>query len=671
MITRLVLVVSLVIASSLSLEAQNEGSTARPDSVEVTPIRLGIAAGLSANTHSAGFVRLPGTPNCCPEFESGWGVGPYVSILGELPLSQTLLLGFRAGYQQHDARLSREEPIAIEGETGPVPTSIEHSIEGSLASVGAEVRAQLHLSRAFLLSLGARVGSMIRSDFSQIERLDESITVGTFENGRRTRNEFEGEIPGAARATAALLFGAGYDIPLSRSGYLRATPEITFGLALTSVNDSVVWMPHALQLGVAITYDFARYRRDTPEVLPEPRLAADVRIELPGDSSSPGTIRATEVVDIRHSPIIPAVYFDSAGVSIPTRYRSLNAQSADTYTTHGFEAFDFDAQHRDVLNVIGARMRQHPHATLTLVPSVSADEPRAVAEARVDAVRQYLSSVWGVEDSRMASDAAGDPMRKASEKFPDGKVENRHVGIRASQTEILAPVPSQRMRWRFHPERVSVVPSIVADAGVDRAELEIALAGRSLKRFAYGTAEWSGSAAFDWTIETRELDTASLPARMTARLEVIDSTGRRVAVTADSALAVVSSRTVNRGRFEVLGRRKRITYQLVALPLGSPELDPPNKVLMEELAAQVRPGATITIRGYSDRLGNPEYNRTLSQRRAEIAKNTLLSLLSPEIAATITIDAQGFGVDTSRFDNDLPEGRVLTRGASVVLEQDE
>jgi outer membrane protein OmpA-like peptidoglycan-associated protein len=645
------------------------------DTSDVTPIRVGVAIGASLNVHGAGFVKLPGTPNCCPEFTSGFGVGPYAALVGYIPLSESFRLGLRAGYLKHDAELTRSEQIAVEGDDGPIATSAEHSIDGSLASLSAEVRGELSVTRRFWLALGTRVGSMIQKEFSQREQLGDAAP-GVFENGRRTRNEFSGEIPDASGIAAALLFGAGYDVPLDADGYFLASPEVTFGLALASVNDSVDWMPHALQIGVAFTYDFAKYRK--PEPIPEPippRLAADVEFApLSADEKrtrEPGTIRVTEIVDIRHSPIIPAVFFDSASARIASRYNLLGSETAAAYSLNGFESEDFVSQHREVLNVIGHRLRGRADATITLVPSVAGDEPLSIAKARVEAVREYLTTAWGIAASRIGVDRDNDPLRKASEKFADGLEENRHVGIRASDPAIVAPVSSQETRMQFEPEMVTVVPSITADAGIDKASVDIKLNGRRLKSFDYGSSEWASNGDIGWRVNADVLNLEELPASVTADIRVADKTGKSVEGTSDSALSLVSGKRVNLGRIETLGRRKRVTYQLVAVPLGSPELDPINRELMRELASQVKPGATITIRGFADRLGNPEYNTRLSQKRADIAVNTLRGLLPKEVLDSVTIDAKGGGVDNSRFTNDLPEGRVLTRGVSVVLEQDE
>ena len=638
------------------------------DSIDVVPIRLGAALGVSGNAHGAGFVRLPGTLNCCPEFTSGWGTGPYASLIGYVPLSSTWRLGLRTTYLRQDAVLSRTEPIAVEGEDGPIATSIEHTIDATLASFSGELRAEVAATRRLWFSFGTRVGAMTESRFSQVETLGDEAP-GTFNNGRRTQNEYSGEIPDAARIGAAILLGTGFDLPLDANGYLKATPEFTLGLAVTSVNDSVTWMPHALQLGVAFTYDFAHYRKPEPVIVPPPpMLSAEIAFAPVGTDR---TVSVREVLDIRHSPVVPAVFFDSGSVAIASRYRLLESDSVASYSLSGFDSDDFVGHHRDLLNVIAYRLTKNPKASITLVASQPQEESDAVGRARISAIRSYLEKTWGIAPSRITVASTNGPLRKASEKSADGRDENRHVGIRASDPAIVAPIMTQSERWEFEPDEVTILPRITAEAGIQEATVDVAVNGRATRSIRYGSPEWPRGEELRWDVSSRVLASDSLPASVTAALRVVDASGQTAVATTDSSVSVVGARIVNRGRIETVNRRRRVKYQLVAVPLGSPELDPINRALMSELAAQVRPGATITIRGYSDRLGDPAYNLKLSQRRADIASSTLRELLPPDIRDHVTIDAKGGGVDTTRFTNDLAEGRILTRGVSVILEQDE
>ena len=65
----------------------------------------------------------------------------------------------------------------------------------------------------------------------------------------------------------------------------------------------------------------------------------------------------------------------------------------------------------------------------------------------------------------------------------------------------------------------------------------------------------------------------------------------------------------------------------------------------------------VEISGYTDDTGPPEYNKDLSQRRAEaVRKHLIESGIDGE-----RIVAKGYGEDNPKFPNDTKRGRRLNR----------
>jgi outer membrane protein OmpA-like peptidoglycan-associated protein len=90
---------------------------------------------------------------------------------------------------------------------------------------------------------------------------------------------------------------------------------------------------------------------------------------------------------------------------------------------------------------------------------------------------------------------------------------------------------------------------------------------------------------------------------------------------------------------------------------------------MRTIGGLVRSAARVVVTGYSDRLGGPERNLELSRERAERVAAALRDELARRGRTDVVVEAVGAGVDETRFSNDLPEGRFLSRGVTVVLEQ--
>ena len=92
---------------------------------------------------------------------------------------------------------------------------------------------------------------------------------------------------------------------------------------------------------------------------------------------------------------------------------------------------------------------------------------------------------------------------------------------------------------------------------------------------------------------------------------------------------------------------------------------------MKCIASAILPGARVRVTGYTDRIGNERRNRDLSLQRAERVAAELERRLAARGITGATITIEGAGPEVSRFENDLPEGRFLSRGVSVVVEQAE
>ena len=186
----------LILASVATVGvAYGQPQPANGSGTELPRPRYGLLLGAGGNLHSADFKALPGIPNCCGGFESGFGIGPTAGLLYELSLSPTFSLSLRGAYTAQNALLSRDEETFVEMNGEAVPVTIEHTIDAALGSVGIEPVVGYRLNDRMSILGGARIGFNIAKEFTQQEKLGENVTRGTFENGKRVRQELSGEIP--------------------------------------------------------------------------------------------------------------------------------------------------------------------------------------------------------------------------------------------------------------------------------------------------------------------------------------------------------------------------------------------------------------------------------------------------------------------------------------------
>ncbi len=114
------------------------------------------------------------------------------------------------------------------------------------------------------------------------------------------------------------------------------------------------------------------------------------------------------------------------------------------------------------------------------------------------------------------------------------------------------------------------------------------------------------------------------------------------------------------------GRQLVLTSD-VLFSLGSAQLTPAARTALLGLAAEVRAAevkGTVQVNGYTDDVGTPASNISLSRDRAL----AVARVLQPALAGIpITLQPQGFGEASPVATNSTPEGRAKNRRVTVVL----
>ncbi len=82
---------------------------------------------------------------------------------------------------------------------------------------------------------------------------------------------------------------------------------------------------------------------------------------------------------------------------------------------------------------------------------------------------------------------------------------------------------------------------------------------------------------------------------------------------------------------------------------------------MKTIKEHIKPNSKVTITGYTDRIGDAQYNRDLAQRRAFEVQNVL-----NVPAENLTI--KGVGNDIKIYENDTPQGRNYSRTVQIIIE---
>lgn len=638
---------------------------------------------LNINLHRAGFSRLPGVPNCCSEFTGGSGMGFTVGGLFDYPLSSLLFFDARLGYSELGASLVEPEETTVIVGGDPTTGKFEHQLEAGLGALVFEPALGYRVSPRFSVRAGAGLGYLLKADYSQREQLVEPEETGVFENNRRVRNEFEGDIPNAASVLAYAKLGAGYDFPLNREGTLIATPEIVYTRGFSSIVTDSVWSVDALRIGVAVTFRSKPAEPIVPVVIREdlPQMP-DTVPELPaarppeatvsavgladdGTEVPTATLRVEEFISTNMRPLLNYLFFSEGSDTIPERYRDLESEETATFRVENLHGVSTLPTYHHLLNIVGRRMREYPESRVTLVGcndglAEKKMGDRELSRRRADNVFHYLHDVWGIDSARIDREVRGVPAKPSNMDVTDGIEENRRVEIYSDTWEILAPVITDdtlrvtnppAIRFRMEAESEAPVRSWELIAG---QELDGAAENAPLKTMS-GEGELPGT--IDWNLEDEQQTVPRFDTPLQYRLRITDSLDQ--VVETELASLPVEQVTVSKKRRERIADKYIDRYSLILFDFDRAEFNEANERIGEFIRARLREGASVTITGYTDRIGEDDYNLDLSRRRAAKTADNL---------STSEADVSGVGESVELYENDLPEGRFYSRTVTIVVE---
>ncbi|MCU0329675.1 MAG: hypothetical protein MUC47_01705 [Candidatus Kapabacteria bacterium] len=254
--TILFIAVSLV-ASATTVIAQSSVVETRIGSV-------GAYAGGGLSLHSAAFSSLPGVPSCCPEYTGGSGSGLLFGIDGALPLSSSLDLSIRVGYQSSSVTMESGESVTIRQGNGTGTATFNHTLETVVSSFVLEPAVEWRFGSLVLLG-GLRFGLASSGTFDQQERLS-GTNEYTYTDGRLVNNARSGALSDVAGVTLGAVLGLRYHVHVSQT--LDLMPEVAFAPTFTDNIANTTWTTSMLRAGIGIRYVIFSRQRETSPLTP-------------------------------------------------------------------------------------------------------------------------------------------------------------------------------------------------------------------------------------------------------------------------------------------------------------------------------------------------------------------------------------------------------------------
>lgn len=708
MMRRIVLAASVLACLSVGTATSQWWKVVTPEDVSLFQVGMSINGGYVMHN---GSIVLPQAPTCCGGYTTAQGIGPALSLFLRQELGKALRLTLRGTYASYDASFSVDQAIFVTNATEGIT---RHTLDTRLGWVGGELLFDWRITSPFRLMFGGSAGFMSPATFSQREELIIPGT-GTFENGRRTRNETSNAIlEGLRSPLLGVVVGLGFDVPMTENHSVVLTPEVLYTVGLNDLHTTLPWKANLLRVGASLAFSLnapeppmpvdrkretfidslivdvapdaqerrsegverivldtvvqedlvtiteRMYRTDTvfrplPPVI---NAAIAARAVYPdGSQKSEFVINVSTQFITEALPILPVVFFESQAISLSFRYHQV-ASPAE------FKLSDVaprtTAVHRDILNILGERMVSMPEASIrlrgTADPTTEGGDCE-LARNRAQAVKNYLVRVWRIDEARITIESGAEscaPERPTRQQSESGYSENRRVEVIPSDVRLLGSVAKRR----FNEARTIDPPKIAFDP-----------TGTSQQ---YVT-DWSLQATSGSTVLFSQSG-KGMPREITQPLTTVVADAIQHATPIDVSLRIGGIRNAAASATTTIPVRKdTVSTELERLTLtlfdiASDQITPIAQQQIATFLENLPAGSTVIVRGFADMLGNAEFNKKLSQKRADAVCGVIRSNVKKRIELQcneIRTDRFPPGIDSY----ETPEERFLSRTVQIEVKR--
>jgi outer membrane protein OmpA-like peptidoglycan-associated protein len=366
-------------------------------------------------------------------------------------------------------------------------------------------------------------------------------------------------------------------------------------------------------------------------------------------------IKIEEFLSRQMKPILPYLFFDDNSSIVAERYILLSSpEEANKFDYSDLLGMSSLESYYHFLNIIGRRLREFPDEGIKITGYRAGKGKevgnKVITKERAERVRDYFRDIWLIDESRINVVYGTTPTTASNERTDLGIEENRRVEIDASWN-ILAPIILNDTIRTIIPDMVTFRTNVVNEAPLISWSFDVS---GGVDKIISEKGGKNVTPAFNLPIDDK--------IRVLKNYQDL----RYSLTVADSTDQIVKSET-KRIPIELLSVEKKRQnetkdtiiniYNLILFDFDKHTLDPVNKRITDIIKSEITENATVTVIGYTDVIGDDDYNLRLSTRRAESTANALNAK---------NIKYSGKGESELLFSNESPEGRFYCR--TVVVE---
>jgi outer membrane protein OmpA-like peptidoglycan-associated protein len=652
-------------------------------------------------------MQLPIIPlsDDCGVYEEGTGQDIYLGLeTGGSLFFKWLANDFRFWYEGRPVTLQTQTsgPLVLNSQGEYVTFIRDHEYNAYLnylaLDIGLRIRPLEALDEYFNWSLHKTAPIYLRFSYSASDPMFDATFDNiqfvnapnnvTFPNGRIDQLVDEGEIQGG-RTTSALNFEIGASWDLTEE--ISIAPQFSYRYELEAPYSQYDWNYQVFRAGVSIQFHqnrdyFDRLPKqkprekkqpdikeepiiaeskeliDKPEVIEEEREEIADIVPIIKEEPEPeidskdilkfevNPLNITETVVTQTYPVLPYIFFEENSSRIPNRY----IQNSNDFSEEDLPKETIGIYY-NLLDIIGSRLKSNNDSKITLVGTSDGIESENILQLtreRSQSVKDYFIKNWGISSDRIKIEARNLPNLATNMEYAEGASENRRVEIVSNDPEILKPISHSRfIENKANKDAFNYPVELNNNDKIISANISIYLDEEKLY-----TSYLAGNPGTnpDFEFPNNIVDEISKIANKNSDLKAVLTLEKEGDKQEIIEKEIPYTKTQN--QFEV-GR-----LNLIVFDFDKAEISDQNKEMIRKfLDNSIQDNSKTTITGSTDRLGEADYNKELSQKRAEsVAK--FIKQFKPNYSFE---SVKGIGSSNLAFDNDSPEGRFYCRTVLV------
>ncbi len=622
---------------------------------------FGGAAGANFNFHQGSTQHLNADLTAPSAFHNGSGIGLYFAPVIEYYKPETRL-GVMVQFGYDDKKGKFEQEIT------PCNCPADLSTELSYLTIEPSLRFAPFKS-SFYLYAGPRVAFILNRQF--IYQLGVNPQFPEQEAEPRVKAEFS-EIKDML---VSMQIGAGFDIPLTSSDHrsmMILSPFVSFHPYFGQIPRTIEsWNVTSVRAGAVLKIGRGKKNPDYVMQTLEPIDFVDPIVVFTIDS--PENI-ATNRKMRETFPLRNYIFFDLGSNAIPERYVLLNKDEVKDFKEDQLEGImpktlsrwsDREmAIYYNILNILGDRMVKNPSSTIKLVGS--SEKGPEDGKLMANAVKDYLVDIYGINSSRIAVDGRDKPKIPSEKEGGTKELELLREGDR--RVSVESTTPAMLMEFRTGPDAPLRPVEIV---GLQEAPAE---------SYVTFSVDGANKAFSSWNLELEDennnvkrfgpykQETVSIPGKQILGEKSSGNYKATMIGQTKSGKTVKKILPVHMALWTPAENEEGMRYSVLYEFDDSKTIDIYEKYLAEIVAPKIPKNGKVIIQGYTDIIGNEDYNLQLSIARANDVKSILEKALAKVGRKDVKFVVRGSGENEalSPFNNKLPEERFYNR--SVIID---